>query len=78
MSFPRAQESPHEYIDPNSARSFYKFCGVHRCIFGCFKGSPYVGWTTYFLQVRKLKTHELNYPTHDLELLVVVHALVRW
>ncbi|GLJ50967.1 hypothetical protein SUGI_1085410 [Cryptomeria japonica] len=27
---------------------------------------------------RKLKTHELNYPTHDLELAVVVHALVRW
>ena len=26
---------------------------------------------------RKLKTH-LNYPTHDLELVVVVHALVRW
>ena len=27
---------------------------------------------------RKLKTHELNYPTHDLELAAVVHALVRW
>ncbi len=25
-----------------------------------------------------MKTHELNYPTHDLELEVVVHALVRW
>ena len=25
-----------------------------------------------------LKTHELNYPTHDLELAIVVHALVRW
>ena len=27
---------------------------------------------------RKLKDHELNYPTHDLELAEVVHALVRW
>ena len=27
---------------------------------------------------RKLKDHELNYPTHDLELAAVVHALVRW
>lgn len=26
----------------------------------------------------KLKDHELNYPTHDLELAVVVHALVGW
>ena len=27
---------------------------------------------------RKLKTHELNYPTHDLELLAVVHAVKLW
>ena len=27
---------------------------------------------------RKLKDHELNYPTHDLELAAVVHALTRW
>ena len=27
---------------------------------------------------RKLKDHELNYPTHDLELTAIVHALVRW
>ena len=27
---------------------------------------------------RKLKDHELNYPTHDLELATIVHALVRW
>ena len=27
---------------------------------------------------RKLKDHELNYATHDLELVAVVHALVRW
>ena len=27
---------------------------------------------------RKLKDHELNYPMHDLELVAVVHGLVRW
>ena len=27
---------------------------------------------------RKLRLHELNYPTHDLELLAVVHALKLW
>ena len=26
---------------------------------------------------KKLKAHELNYPTHDLELIVVVHALAQ-
>ena len=27
---------------------------------------------------RKLRPHELNYPTHDLELLAIVHALKMW
>ena len=27
---------------------------------------------------RQLKPHEKNYPTHDLELVVVVHALKKW
>ena len=27
---------------------------------------------------RKLKVHELNYPTHDLELAAVVFALKKW
>ena len=27
---------------------------------------------------RQLKPHELNYPTHDLELAAVVHALKKW
>jgi hypothetical protein len=27
---------------------------------------------------RQLKTHEQNYPIHDLELVVVVHALKIW
>ena len=27
---------------------------------------------------KKLNDHELNYPTHDLELAAIVHALVHW
>ena len=27
---------------------------------------------------RQLKKHELNYPTHDLELAAVLHALITW
>lgn len=27
---------------------------------------------------RKLKDHELNYATHDLEIVAVVHVLVHW
>jgi hypothetical protein len=27
---------------------------------------------------RQLKSHDKNYPTHDLELAVVVHALKTW
>ena len=27
---------------------------------------------------RKLKSHEVNYPTHDLELAVIMHALTKW
>ena len=27
---------------------------------------------------RKLKDHEVNYPTHDLESAAVMHALTKW
>ena len=29
-------------------------------------------------ECRKLKDHEINYPTHDFELVVIVHALFCW
>lgn len=35
------------------------------------------GWVIVY-ESHKLKDHEINYPTHDLELAVVVHALIRW
>ena len=33
------------------------------------------GWVISY-ESRKLKDHELNYPTHDLELAEVIHALI--
>ena len=27
---------------------------------------------------KKLKNHEVNYPTHDLELAAIMHALTKW
>ena len=33
---------------------------------------------TIAFESRKLRDHELNYPTHDLELLAIVHALKIW
>ena len=27
---------------------------------------------------RKLKSHEMNYPTHDLKLATIMHALSKW
>jgi hypothetical protein len=32
-------------------------------------------WHVIFYESRKLKEHERNYVTHDLELAVVIHAL---
>ena len=31
-----------------------------------------------YYELRKLKEHEQNYPTHDLELAAIIHALNMW
>ena len=31
-----------------------------------------------YYELRKLKEHEKNYPTHDLELAVIIHAMKMW
>ena len=35
------------------------------------------GWVVTYAS-QQLKSHELNYPTHDLELVIVVMALKIW
>ena len=37
-----------------------------------------VGWACDSLALRQLKKHKVNYPTYDLELDAVVHALKIW
>ncbi len=31
-----------------------------------------------FYESRKLNEHEQNYPTHDLEIVAIIHALKMW
>jgi hypothetical protein len=38
----------------------------------------YAKRTCHCIRVSQLRKHELNYPTHDLELATVVHALKIW
>jgi hypothetical protein len=54
--------------------------------FSVYCDAPYTGLGCVLMQEgkvvaylsRQLKVHEKNYPTHDLELAVVVHALKTW
>ena len=39
---------------------------------------PYAGQPRICYESRKLKEHEKNYGTHDLELAAIVHALKMW
>lgn len=60
---------------PDIYRSFDVYCDASRKGLGCIlmqddKVAAYAS--------RQLRTHEGNYPTHDLELSAVVHALKIW
>jgi hypothetical protein len=60
---------------PDIRKDFTLYCDASR------QGLGYVlmqeGRVTAYAS-RQLKTHEENYPTHDLELAAVVHALKIW
>ena len=49
-----------------------------RCFTSRTWSSAYAGRESCFICLKKLKPHELNYATHDLELAAVVHALKTW
>ena len=60
---------------PSGTRGFVVYCDVSRVGLGCVlmqhgRVIAYASW--------KLKNHEQNYPTHDLEMLAVVFALKIW
>ena len=60
---------------PDIHKDFMVFCDASRQGLGCvlMQDGKVVAYAS-----RQLKVHEKNYPTHDLELAVVVHALKIW
>jgi hypothetical protein len=60
---------------PDIHKDFTIYCDASRQGLGCvlMQEGRAVSYTS-----KQLKTHEQNYPTHDLELAVVVHALKIW
>ena len=56
-------------------KSFLVYCDASRQGLGCvlMQEGRVVAYAS-----RQLRKHELNYPTHDLELAAVVHALKTW
>jgi hypothetical protein len=60
---------------PDIKKDFVVYCDASRQGFGCvlMQEAKVVAYAS-----RKLKKHEKNYPTHDLELAAVVHAVKIW
>ena len=60
---------------PDISKSFDVYCDASRIGLGCvlMQEGRVVAYAS-----RQLKRHEENYPTHDLELAAVVHALKIW
>jgi hypothetical protein len=62
-------------VQPNNPKPFEVFCDALGTGLGCVlmqegRVIAYASWA--------LRPHEINYPTHDLELAAVVHALKKW
>ncbi|MEI4896558.1 RNase H-like domain-containing protein, partial [Klebsiella pneumoniae] len=57
---------------PDLEKDFQVYCDAHHQGLGAvlMQDGKVVAYAS-----RQLKTHEVNYPTHDLELAYVVHAL---
>nr|ABA96940.1 retrotransposon protein, putative, Ty3-gypsy subclass [Oryza sativa Japonica Group] len=60
---------------PDQTKDFQVYCDASRQGLGCvlMKDGKVVSYAS-----RQLRSHEGNYPTHDLELAAVVHALKIW
>jgi hypothetical protein len=62
-------------VQPDNSKPFEVFCDASGTGLGCVlmqegRVIAYASWA--------LRSHEINYPTHDLELAAVVHALKIW
>jgi hypothetical protein len=62
-------------VQPDNSKPFEVFCDVSGTGLGCviMQGGRVIAYAS-----RALRPHEINYPTHDLELAAVVHALKIW
>jgi hypothetical protein len=62
-------------VQPDNSKPFEVFCDASGTGLGCvlMQESRVVTYAS-----RALRPHEINYPTHDLELAAVVHALKIW
>ena len=60
---------------PDIHKKFQVYCDASRLGLGCvlMQEGKVVSYAS-----RQLKTHALNYATHDLELAAIVHALKTW
>ena len=60
---------------PDQAKRFTVYCDASKDGLGCvlMQEGRMIAYAS-----RQLRRHELNYPTHDLELAAVVHALKIW
>jgi glutaredoxin-related protein len=62
-------------VQPDIEKSFDVFCDASKNGLGCvlMQDEKVIDYAS-----RQLRKHEVNYPTHDLELVAVVHALKNW
>jgi hypothetical protein len=67
--------SPPVLVMPDLQKGFDIYCDVCGQGLGCVLMQE--GHVIAYMS-RQLRKHELNYPTHDLELVAVVHALKIW
>jgi hypothetical protein len=60
---------------PDPSRSFDVYCDASGTRLGCvlMQDNRMISYAS-----RALRMHEQNYPTHDLELAAVIHALKLW
>ena len=67
--------STHVLAQPDIEKSFDVFCDASGTSLGCVLTQE--GQVIAYAS-RQLKKHEVNYPTHDMELAAVVHTLKIW
>ncbi|KAH0715252.1 hypothetical protein KY284_008157 [Solanum tuberosum] len=71
-------EAVQNWPKPTSPTDIRSFLGIEKEVDYCLILTLPEEWQRYSLCLRQLKVHEKNYPTHDLELAVVVFALKIW